>query len=65
MKTTTVTCNICGKEIDRGEHGYFDNFISVEKTWGYGTEFDGETHKFDICIDCYKKLTDGFEKPVR
>ncbi|GHU53280.1 hypothetical protein AGMMS49975_10920 [Clostridia bacterium] len=48
-----VICNCCGEEIRKDKFGYFDDYISIEKTWGYGSEFDGETHVIDICSHCY------------
>lgn len=60
--TEKVICNCCGTEIKKNEYGYFDDHISIEKKWGYGSEFDGETHSFDICVKCYKRLVEKFKK---
>ncbi len=54
-----VICNGCGKEIDR--HA---DYLSVDKAWGYGVPFDGQNHTFDLCGECYKKITDGFKISV-
>lgn len=51
-----ITCNMCGGVIQKNEFGYFDEYFSSEKTWGYGSEHDGETHCIDMCKDCYKEL---------
>jgi ribosomal-protein-alanine N-acetyltransferase len=50
-----VICNGCGKELT----GYTD-YLSVDKLWGYGTAYDGQTHRFDLCEECYNKLVAGF-----
>lgn len=56
-----ITCNMCGNDIGRNSFGYFDESVHVEKTWGYGSEKDGETHAFDLCEECYNKLISGFK----
>ena len=56
-----IFCNICEEKIHKNEHGYFDDFLSIEKTWGYFSPFDGETHCIDICISCYKTLLDSLK----
>ena len=56
-----IFCNICGKKIHKNEYGYFDDFLSIEKTWGYHSQFDNETHCIDICQDCYKVFLDSLK----
>jgi hypothetical protein len=60
----SVTCNKCGKPIKKESYGYWDTFISVDKRWAYGTEWDGETHSFDLCEHCYRELIAQFAVPV-
>ena len=61
----SVQCNACGASINKNDFGYFDEYLSIEKHWGYPSEFDGETHNIDICEDCYKKLLQGLAiKPI-
>ncbi|MDR1560720.1 MAG: hypothetical protein LBS84_13725 [Clostridiales bacterium] len=64
QEVESVTCNKCGKPIKKEPYGYWDTFISVEKTWAYGTEWDGETHSFDLCEHCYRELIAQFAVPV-
>ncbi|MDR1067344.1 MAG: hypothetical protein LBL35_07955 [Clostridiales bacterium] len=62
----SVVCNVCGKEIKKNSFGYFDDFLSVEKKWGYGSPRDGETHDIDICRHCYEKLFEQFKiNPIK
>ncbi len=51
-----ITCNLCGKSIEKNQWGYFDPYLSINQTWGFGSEYDGETHHIDICSSCYNKL---------
>lgn len=59
-----ITCNKCGKEIKvvngRPEAGVF----SVDYTWGYFSDKDGERHSFDLCESCYDKLLASFKIPA-
>ena len=60
-----IVCNICAKKIPKNDFGYFEDFLEIKKTWGFHSAFDGETHEFDICLDCYKIILDGMEiKPI-
>ena len=61
QRLAAVTCNLCGKTGSRPEADYLDDWFSAEKTWGYGTDYDGETHSFDLCLDCYRKLAESMK----
>lgn len=59
-----IVCNKCGREIPvvngRAEEGVF----SVDYTWGYFSEKDGEKHSFDLCEACYDEMLDSFMVPA-
>lgn len=59
----SVQCNQCGQEIKKNDFGYFEDHLSVTKTWGFGTAIDGETHTFDLCFTCYTGLIGKFKFP--
>jgi len=56
QRLVAVTCNLCGKTVPKTEPPYLDDWFAAEKTWGYGTVYDGETHSFDLCLECYQEL---------
>jgi len=60
-----IYCNLCGRQITRNCFGYLEDHLSVTKTWGYGPPADGETHSFDICYDCYDKVSEQFKIPLK
>ncbi|MCL2399186.1 MAG: hypothetical protein FWC91_05490 [Defluviitaleaceae bacterium] len=60
-----VLCNLCGSQIKKNAFGYFEDYLSVTKTWGYGSPADGETHSFDLCYDCYADIVKRFQIPPR
>lgn len=55
-----VVCNICGKSLKTDDHGYFEDFIHLEKTWGYTSSKDGTTEVVDICEDCWEEMKEKF-----
>lgn len=55
-KVEKVICNMCGNEIIKNEYGHFEDYLSVNKIWGYNSNFDGLEHSFDICQNCYNDL---------
>ncbi len=55
-RISKVICNGCGKELDCRT-----DYLSIDKTWGYGTAYDSERHCFDLCEDCYRKLIEGLK----
>ena len=59
-----VICNQCKKELEVTDQMALSEWLSVDKSWGYFSRKDGETHSFDLCEDCYDKLIKGFVLPV-
>lgn len=48
-------CNVCGNEFDLYDE-YQD--ISVCRKIGYGSKYDEDTLKFDMCCDCFDMVID-------
>lgn len=63
-KLVKLVCNGCGKSIAVKNDVAPEDWLSVDKTWGYFSEKDGQIHAFDLCEACYDKLTKGFALPV-
>lgn len=61
-ETDLIICNMCGNHITPQK--YHDTFLSVNKTWGYGSARDGETHSFELCGECYEKLLSEFKVKI-
>ena len=51
-----IICNKCGEDIPKNELEYHHEHIRIEKEWGYGSGFDGETHEIDLCHECYEEI---------
>ena len=58
-----VQCNSCGREVEKNKIGYFQDHVTLSKTWGYHSPYDGEAHDIDLCVDCYKSWISHFEIP--
>ncbi|MCL2225675.1 MAG: hypothetical protein FWB96_11975 [Defluviitaleaceae bacterium] len=60
---SNVRCNSCGRDVEKEDPGYFEDHISLTKSWGYHSPYDGETHDIDLCVDCYQGWVNQFEIP--
>ena len=59
-----IICNKCGREI-MIENGIVKaDVFSAEKRWGYFSDKDNETHRFDLCEECYDEFVKSFLIPV-
>ena len=59
-----IICNQCGKEINVVDGTPREGVFSVDYTWGYFSDKDGEKHSFDLCESCYDKLLSSFQLPA-
>jgi len=62
-KINSVACNLCGRAVEKNGMGYFEDYISLTKNWGYHSPYDGESHSMDLCLDCYNGWIAKFEIP--
>ncbi len=63
-ETSKIICNQCGKEIPVVAGQEQEGVFSIEYTWGYFSEKDGEKHRFDLCEECYDAMLKGFRVPA-
>ncbi len=63
-KLIKIVCNQCGREIRVDNNITEEEICSVETTWGYFSDKDGENHRFDLCEACYDLLVENFLVPV-
>ncbi len=60
----SVICNRCKKEL-KVENGILkEGCFCAEPRFGYFSKKDGIKHFFDLCEECYDKMTTGFAIPV-
>lgn len=53
-------CNFCGKILDASKEDY----LYIEKEWGYFSEKDGRRDRIRICESCYDKWIAQLPIPV-
>lgn len=56
-----IICNKCGREIPVNKGVPREDFLEVEKHWGYFSEKDGRIDRFDLCEDCYDAFVKSFQ----
>ena len=63
-KLVEVVCNCCGRKL-LVENGFLkEENIHIEHDFGFFGKKDGISHVFDLCEECYEKITSGFVVPV-
>ena len=63
-EVSRMICNRCGKEIPVVDGQAREGVFSVDYSWGYFSEKDGERHSFELCEECYDALLKGFRIPA-
>ena len=56
-----IICNKCGKEIIISKGVPQEDYLEVEKRWGYQSNKDNQVDCFDLCEDCYDDFVKGFK----
>ena len=60
----SVICNRCKKELKVEKGILTEGCFCAEPRFGYFSKKDGIKHYFDLCEECYDKMTAGFAIPV-
>lgn len=63
-KLIQVVCNQCGRALKTENERLKEFCFEADALFGYFSRKDGARHHFDLCEDCYDKLTAGFAVPV-
>ena len=56
-----IICNKCGKEIKVIEGVAQEDYLEVNKRWGYFSNKDNKEDAFELCEDCYDELVASFK----
>lgn len=56
----TVICNGCGKKMIVEKGILREGAFPVHHAWDFFSEKDGETHRWDLCEECYDNLISQF-----
>ena len=60
----SVICNCCEKKLFVENGLLKDAIYEGRQTFGYFSERDGMTHRFDLCEECYNEWIGKFRIPV-
>lgn len=57
-----VYCNCCGKEIQFKENTQIalEDYVVIDKSWGYFSNKDGIRQKMNICESCFDAWVQTF-----
>lgn len=64
-KLIKILCNQCGRPLQLVNGQIREGVCTVETSWGYFSEKDGEDHQFDLCEKCYDEWIQKFKIPVK
>lgn len=53
-------CDCCGKEFAGQKDLFLEDFLHIEKEWGYFSEQDGINLSADVCEKCLMEWIDTF-----
>lgn len=63
-KLEQVICNSCGKKLQVINGILQEGCFCIQYNFDYFSKKDGQIHRFDLCEDCYDKMTARFQVPV-
>lgn len=59
-----IICNKCGKEIVVENGIPQEDYLSVDKRWGYFSHKDNQVDSFDLCEECFDSFAATFLIPT-
>lgn len=60
-----IRCNHCARRLESKNGIVREDYIEIQKAWGYFSKNDGITQEFVICEQCAQKLVNSFLIPVK
>lgn len=63
-KREKISCNMCGKVVEFEEGILKEDFFEATKDWGYFSRKDLQTHRFNLCEECYDSMVSKFVIPM-
>ena len=64
-KGHVIYCNRCGRRLEGTDLLPGEEGLHIEKSWGYFSGKDGESCSFDLCEECYDRITASFAVPPK
>lgn len=60
-----MKCNQCGKKLIEKNGIIVEDYIQIQKKWGYFSKKDGVTQEFVLCETCSDMISDTFRIPSK
>lgn len=51
-----IRCNVCGRLIMFGEMHNKEDYLTMQKEWGYFSKKDGRKYTIRMCEDCFDRF---------
>ena len=65
MERNDKICNKCGKTLKKVNDIYREDFLEINKDWGFFSTKDGKTYRFILCEECCENMVKGFNVPAQ
>ena len=56
INMSEIRCNKCGRMIVFGDMHDKEDYVLIQKEWGYFSRKDGRKYTLRMCEDCYDRL---------
>ena len=56
INMSEIRCNRCGRIIVFGDMHNKEDYVLIQKEWGYFSRKDGRKYTLRMCEDCYDRL---------
>ncbi len=60
-----VVCNACGRTLPQKAGICQEDYVKIEKKWGYFSRKDGDIHTLCMCEDCFDRLLQHLKVPAQ
>ena len=60
-----IVCNLCGKNIRVENDIPREDFVEINKSWGYFSKKDGKNWKIVLCEKCMDELAERLVIPYK
>ena len=60
-----IICNRCGIELKMKNDIVYEDYLCIQKKWGFFSEKDGMTQEFILCEKCVERMEKDFLIPSK
>lgn len=60
-----IVCNACGRTLPQKAGITQEDYVFIEKKWGYFSRKDGDIHTLRICETCFDRMLEHLAVPAQ